>query len=199
MTTTPKVEKKKTIPLTRLLRITIGTSIIIMAIIYLLLIVAGKLPQLQRIDAITLVTVVAALIVGFIFLAPETITRIKILQIQGFKLEMLEKIKEKQAEQEDKLEDIKLLLPLLLSNNERKHLINLWEGKTKDYSGSHALRSELRRLRGVKLLKSFTNRHIAELKDDPNQKYDISTVVELTFLGKQWAKKIREIEDAEKE
>jgi hypothetical protein len=192
-------EERKQTDILRPIRKVIGISIILMAIVYLILIVAGRLPQLQRIDAISLITVVAALLLGLLFIAPEALARIKILQIQGFKLEMLEKIKEKQAEQDDKLDDIALVLPLLLSKAERKHLVNLSEGKTKDYQGSHAVRSELRRLRSVRLIRSLPDRHISELKDDSPEKFDIANILQLTNLGKRWVKKIKDIEEAEKE
>ena len=195
----PDAENRKPMAFISLIRKIIGISIILMAIVYLILIVAGRLPQLQRIDAISLVTVIAALVLGLVFIAPETLARIKILQVQGFKLEMLEKIKEKQAEQDDKLDDITLILPLLLSNEERKHLVNLSLGKTKYYPGNQAVRSELRRLRTMKLIRSLPDRRIAELKDNSPEKFDIASIVELTALGKRWVKKIKEIDDAEKE
>ena len=57
-----------------------------------------------------------------------------------------------QQQQSAQLKDIELILPILLPKKERKHLTNLAEGKTAGYKGNHEMRSELRRLRSLKLI-----------------------------------------------
>jgi hypothetical protein len=47
--------------------------------------------------------------------------QLKSLSFGGYKLEMLERVREKQARQEDQIEDINLMLPLLIAANERVH------------------------------------------------------------------------------
>jgi hypothetical protein len=121
--------------------------------------------------------------------------QLKSLSFGGYKLEMLERVREKQARQEDQIEDITLMLPLLIAANERVHLINLAEGRTKDYKGNHALRSELRRLRFLKLIRMCPDQHVGYMKDGLS--FDLAAYVELTDLGKRWVKRIQQIEKAE--
>jgi len=121
--------------------------------------------------------------------------QLKSLSFGGYKLEMLERVREKQARQEDQIEDITLMLPLLIAANERVHLINLAEGRTKGYKGNHALRSELRRLRFLKLIRMRSDQHIGYMKDGLS--FDLAAYVELTDLGKRWVKRIQQIEQAE--
>ncbi len=121
--------------------------------------------------------------------------QLKSLSFGGYKLEMLERVREKQARQEDQIEDITLMLPLLIAANERVHLINLAEGRTKGYKGNHALRSELRRLRFLKLIRMRSDQHIGYMKD--GLFFDLAAYVELTDLGKRWVKRIQQIEQAE--
>ena len=47
---------------------------------------------------------------------PQTLKRVK---LSGFELEMLARVREKQAEHQDQLDGIRLILPLLLPDDER--------------------------------------------------------------------------------
>lgn len=88
-----------------------------------------------------------------------------------------------------KTSDLKLLLPFLIPESERKHLFNIADGKTKGYKGGGTLRTELRHLRSIGLIRKHTDRHIGELKSDGV--YDIAQVLELTDLGQQWVATLR--------
>jgi hypothetical protein len=121
--------------------------------------------------------------------------QLKSLSFGGYKLEMLERVREKQARQEDQIEDITLMLPLLIAANERVHLINLAKGRTTGYQGNHALRSELRRLRFFKLIGMRPDQHVGYMKDGLS--FDLAAYVELTDLGKRWVRRIQQIEKAE--
>jgi len=57
-----------------------------------------------------------------------------------------------------------LLLPLVLTEAEGKHLKNLAENAT-DYTGSHAVTSELRKLRAMGLVHNLPDQHIGCMKD----------------------------------
>ena len=123
-------------------------------------------------------------------------SRFKRLELQGFKLEMLEKVKDKQAQQEERLDDIALMLPLLFPERERAHVLSLAAAGPRPYKGSHDVRVELRRLRSIGLLRTRPSHHIGELKDDAE--VDLATLVELTPLGVQWSRRLKEIEATEK-
>jgi hypothetical protein len=85
-------------------------------------------------------------------------------------------------------QDLGLLLPVLIPEPEQKHLLNIADGKTKGYRGGSSVRSELRHLRSIGLIRKHADRHIAELKSDGV--YDLADIVELTDLGRQWVAKL---------
>ena len=86
-------------------------------------------------------------------------------------------------------QDPGLLLPVLIPEPEQKHLLSIADGKTKGYKGGGSLRSELRHLRSIGLIRKHADRHIAELKSDGV--YDLADIIELTDLGRQWVAKLR--------
>jgi hypothetical protein len=85
-------------------------------------------------------------------------------------------------------QDLGLLLPVLIPEPEQKHLLNIADGKTKGYRGGSRVRSELRHLRSIGLIRKHTDRHVAELKS--GGVYDLADIVELTDLGRQWVAKL---------
>ena len=138
-----------------------------------------------RLDNTTLLYLIVS--GGFLLLR-----QIKTFNFGDIKLEMLEKVSERQVQQEEKLDDLDLILPLLLPEKERKHLINLDEGNTKEYKGNKNLRDELRRLRSIGLI-SMKKGYIADIKYGTT--INLADYVELTSLGRRWTKRIAEIED----
>jgi Predicted nucleotide-binding protein containing TIR-like domain len=86
-------------------------------------------------------------------------------------------------------QDLGLLLPVLIPEPEQKHLLNIADGKTKGYKGRGTLRSELRHLRSMGLIKKHAARYIGELKSEGV--YDLADIIELTDLGRQWAARLR--------
>lgn len=176
----------------------IVVAVIILAVLtYTVAVVAGYLPSERRIDTANLAVITLAIICVFLLLNPGIFERLKMFEVSGFKLEMLESVKEQQAEQQSKLEDIALILPLLLPKAEQKHLLNLAGNKTADYKGNSALRSELRRLRTIGLVKSLPKVAIGQIKD--NAEIDLAEYVGLTMLGERWVQRIIDIEKAEGE
>ncbi len=120
---------------------------------------------------------------------------VRSLSFGGYKLEMLERVRERQARQEDQIEDIKLMLPLLLPKSELAHLVNLAQGHTAGYHGNHALRAELRRLRTFGLISMHPNQQVGTMKDGST--FDLASYVELTDLGQRWVRKIQKIEKSD--
>jgi hypothetical protein len=139
----------------------------------------------QGLDQTTLLYLVVA---GGLLLFKQ----VKTFSMGQLKFEMIEKIRERQDKQEERLADIALILPLLLPENEVKHIKNLFARTTGGYTGSHAVRTELRRLASIGLLSRKTDHSIADMKD--NTKLDLGGIVELTDLGRRWAARIQEIE-----
>ena len=86
-------------------------------------------------------------------------------------------------------EDMGLMLSVLIPEPEQKHLLNIASGKTKGYKGRGSLRSELRHLRSIGLIRKRADRHLGELKSEGV--YDLADILELTDLGRQWVAKLK--------
>jgi Predicted nucleotide-binding protein containing TIR-like domain len=86
-------------------------------------------------------------------------------------------------------QDMKLVLSVLIPEPEQKHLLNIAEGKTKGYRGGSTLRSELRHLRSIGLIRKHPDRNIGELRSEGV--YDLADILELTNLGRQWVLKLK--------
>jgi hypothetical protein len=177
------------------MRAAVAVLLIVFVSLYLLAFVLGWIKEGNKIDAVHLALIVLTGVIAVALVQPQAFERLKRLKLSGFELEVLEEVKEKQAAQEDQLEDIRLILPLLLPQADRKHLSNLELKTTADYQGNHGLRAALRRLRSMRLVRMKTDRYIAEMKD--GGAYDLADFVELTALGQRWVKRLREIEDTE--
>ena len=176
----------------RSLRITMATLLVLLVLLYSVGVVGGWINAGSRIDAVHLALIVLTGVVAIALVRPQTLERLKRLKLSGFELEMLARVQEKQAEHQDQLDDIRLILPLLLPDDERKHLLNLQTGETRAYRGSHTLRTELRRLRSMRLVQMKPDRHVSELKD--GGAFDLADFLELTKIGQRWITRVREIE-----
>jgi hypothetical protein len=86
-------------------------------------------------------------------------------------------------------QDLGLVLSVLIPEPEQKHLLNIADAKTKGYKGGGSVRSELRHLRSIGLIRKHAGRNIGELKSDGV--YDIADILELTDLGRQWVAKLK--------
>src|SRR5262249_58223936 len=121
--------------------------------------------------------------------------QVKALSFGDYKLEMLERVRERQARQESRLDDIALIVPLLFPTADRQHLLNLYRKQTGQYEGGPWVQQELRRLRTSGLIRSKPDRHIRELRY--GVRFDLADYVELTPLGERWAKRLAEMAAAE--
>ncbi|MFL6260567.1 MAG: hypothetical protein ACJ76Y_12705 [Thermoanaerobaculia bacterium] len=178
-------------------RIVWAVLIGMLATIYTGLVVLGMLPKDHQIDAVHLALIALSVFCIALLLSPEISERLKILEVKGFKIEMLEEVKERQAQQESRLEDIALMLPLLLPETERNHLRNLAQGTTLKYKDRDSLKVDLRRLRSIGLIRSRSGQAIGDIPHD--SLFDLAAFVELTELGKRWVKRIQDIERFERE
>jgi hypothetical protein len=164
----------------------------LLALAYTIGVLAGFIPESHKIDAIGLAIIALAIVVVTMLVRPDVLERLKLLELTGFRLEMLERVKERQERQENQLEDISLILPLLFPATERKHILNLDQRNTTGYRGHGMLRAELRRLRSITLIEMRNNRHVGDMRDGLT--FDLADYVKLTPLGERWAKRIKEIE-----
>jgi hypothetical protein len=162
--------------------------LIALIIIYTGSVVTGRIPPERRIDVPALAVITFTIIFIFLLKNPGIFERLKIFEVSGFKLEMLEK---KQLEQEN---IIALILPLLLPKPLQDHLLNLANRTTADYKGGDALREELKRLRTAGLIRSLPDKNIGHLED--GKTVNLAEYVALEPLGERWVERIREVEQA---
>lgn len=164
-----------------------ATLILILVSAYTIAIIAG-LPKERRIDATALGIIGIAALAATILFRPDVLERVTHFEVAGWKVE----IEKRQQKQDQQLNDIQLILPVLLPDAERKYLLNLAAGNTGDYKGSHELRTQLRRLRSLKLIRMQPNKEVGMMTND--LAVDIGEFVELTELGQRWVDRIKEIE-----
>lgn len=174
------------------LRLFFAVVLAISSLYYTVLVVTGQIPESQQLSATHVALLVFVTIGVVLLISPQSLSRLRLLELSGFRLE-LERVMDKQNKQGQALDTISLVLPLLLPETERAHLVNLAEGRTENYQGGHALRSELRRLRSLGLLVMTGKGYVAELKGD--KRFDLADYVELTDLGKRWANQISRLEE----
>jgi hypothetical protein len=175
-----------------LLAIIIGVS----AVLYTLGVVFGGISMDRRIDTTNLLILGLATLIVILLVKPDIFEHLKRFKLAGFELE-LEKIKRSQELQQDQLEAIKLLLPLVLQKAETVHLLNLHQAKTTNYAGSEAVRWELRHLATLELIDRIEGKRIQDLKD--NLKFDLADQVRLTPFGLSLAEKLEAIAKAKLE
>ncbi len=178
-------------PLSKI-RVVIAILGMLLALTYAVGIVSGYIPQNRRIDAVSLGALALIAVVILVALRPDQAERFKLFEISGFKIEMLESVRRRQAEQAIQLQDMSDMLPLLLPTHERTHLCNLATNTPITYQGNHNLRSELRHLRSFELIKMRPDKTVGAMKDGTS--FDLRDFVELTELGKRWAKRIVDID-----
>lgn len=189
--------KFHTVGLGRIISICLAVSILLLTVAYSIAVVTRGIPNDQRIDSVQFGMLIFMTVIVILLLKPNVLDRLGRLEVSGFKLEMLERVKEKQVEQQEVLESINLMLPLLLPETERKHLFNLSRGKTKGYDGRSSMRAELRRLRSIGLVRCREGKHIGDMKS--GNRWDLADFVELTPQGEKWLHLIERIEKSDSE
>ena len=175
------------------LRLLVAVVLAIAGLSYTVFVLTGHIPESRQLSATHLALLVLVAIGVVLLISPRSLRRLKLLELSGFKLELLERVRERQIEQAEALDAISLVLPLLLPETERAHLVNLSEERTEGYQGGHVLRKEVRRLRSVGLLKMTGKGYAKELTSD--KRFDLADYVELTDLGQRWAHQISRLEE----
>jgi hypothetical protein len=181
----------------------VAAGVIVIAVLaYILALVLGELPEKAHIDfAAIVLMIVGAASVALLFTPRwaaklvEALPRVRAVQIASLKVE-LEALQARQDEQGSSLALLQLLAPLVITDPERKHLLNLHYRRGAGYRGNHAVRSELRRLRYLKLIDN--KKPIGSAED--GSLFDLAELVQLTRLGTKWAEQLevmKRLEDLE--
>lgn len=177
-------------PLTRL-RIAMAAAIVLLLAAYTGAVLEGKIPADRKIDTSHLALLALGAVSVLIVCYPRMFSRVQSFEVAGVKASF-ESLLAAQARQQTELDLIRFVLPLLLPEMERKHLLNLSSSATKGYKGNTAVRGELRRLRSMGLIRMQPEKSIHDIKD--NLEVDLSLFVGLTPLGQRWVERIEEFE-----
>jgi hypothetical protein len=164
-------------------RSVIAVAILLAVAVYVVRIVAYGMDEKHRLTGADAAIVVVGILIGAILMQPQLLENIKHFKLGSIEFE-LQHLQRKQEKQQADLDGVRLALTLLVQESERGRLRKLKSGDTKDTIGSHELRTDLRRLRTLRLVQSVGERKIAELKD--GQKLDLKNIVELTEDGKNY-------------
>jgi hypothetical protein len=116
-----------------------GIAVLMLVGLYTLAVLLGLKPE-RRIDATTLGIIGLGVLIAAVLFRPDIVDRISHVEIAGWKVE----IEKKKKKQDRQLQDIEIILAILLTEAEQKHLLNLAGNNTANYDGSHILRTELR-------------------------------------------------------
>jgi hypothetical protein len=177
-------------------RYILAYALAFLVLAYLILLVVGWIPKDGKIDFPTIILLVVTGLGVATLINPgaqqsivEIFGRVRSFQIASMRFELNE-IRAQQIDQSARLEILGLLLPLILTAAERSHLKNLYHDMTTNYVGNSNLRTELRRLRYLTLLRN-PREPIDTAKD--GRTFDLRELVELTPLGRMWAKQIEEM------
>jgi hypothetical protein len=163
----------------------------VIALGYLGAVVTGVVSQGERLQplelSVFLVVALVVLLVSFPHFA-DRLESVKVAKLFEFELAQ---VRMQQTENKIQLDSITFIVPLLIPEAKRRHLINLLDKKTA-YQGSKLLRTELRDMRAAQLIRSHTGKTVHEISDDRD--VDLSDYVELTDVGTFWAKESQQLE-----
>jgi hypothetical protein len=155
--------------------------------VYTLAVILGLISDAHRIDAIGLALIAIAAVVVVALVRPESLREIKLFELGGIKVELRD-LRRAQSDQQSGLDGVRVVLSILLPETEQAHLVNLLHGKTQSYEGGFAVRTELRHLRSLNLLRMRSGHTVEELRGD--KVVNLDDYVQLTEVGRKSAEMI---------
>jgi hypothetical protein len=150
-------------------------------------IVLGLIPESRRLDTTSIVLLIVAGVVALLIVNPSAIEALSSVSVGSFKAEFAQ-LRSEQAAQRQQVDSISAVLALLLTEGEQDYLLRLGQGQTDQLTGSHDLRTDLRKLRGMRLLQMTKDamgkdKTVASIADGMN--VDLADFVNLTDLGRR--------------
>ena len=155
---------------------------------YTIALITGAIKDVNKIDLADLGLIALATLLVVALVNPGMLQRISIFQVGSIRLE-LSQIAQRQSDQQEALDGVRVVLGMLLPEPEQTHLVNLLNDKV-PYQGGYPMRMELRHLRSLGLIRVRSSRTVEELRS--NMHFDLSDYVRLTDLGQKSAQLIKE-------
>jgi hypothetical protein len=162
----------------------------LLLVAYIAAILSGTISASRQLTIADLIVVVITVIAIGIVIWPESLRNIQELGIGGLSVKMrgqMRDLQDTQRNHQKQLDQLRFTLYLLVTDNERTHLENLYKGATAHYRRNEWLQSELRRLRTIGLITS--KRFIFEMPDE----FDLGDWVALTARGDEYLRRWTEL------
>jgi hypothetical protein len=184
----------------RALRMLIAVIIALLVVGYTVAVLAGLVEPTHQLSITSVVLLALAGGVIVVLVHPEALQVISSLSAGGIRID-LEKVQDRQEtlarRQEDQLQLLEEIFPLLLPDNVLKHLQNLEASErgliTRPYHGNNAVREELRQLRYMHLIEVQPSRKgIGDIKD---VEFVLPEYVRLRPEGRHWIKRAQELQE----
>lgn len=190
-----KMSKKETSSLP-LYRWVLTTLIFLLVAGYTIALITGAIKSANKVDAVDLGLIALAGLFIVALVNPEVLQRIRIFEVGSIRFE-LQQITKKQSDQQEALDGVRMVLSMLLPESEQNHLVNLLIDKVSRYGGGYPMRTELRHLRSLGLIRMRSDHTVEEMRS--NMVFDLSDYVQLTDLGQKSAQWINDARAAKKE
>ena len=110
-------------------RVALSLGIVALVLAYSVGVISGLIIDARKIDATHFTLIVVAAVIATLILRPDLVERLRKFKFMALELE-LEQVKQKQTAQQELIQDIRMVLPLLIPEAEKLHLYNLAEKKT---------------------------------------------------------------------
>lgn len=182
----------------RTLRGLIAAIIAVLVVGYTVAVITGMVAPSRQLSAPSIILLALAGGAIAVMIRPEALQAISSLSAGGVRVD-LRKVQNVQVElakrQEDQLQLLQEIFPLLLPDNVLKHLQNLEASERgrelSSYNGGDSVREELRRLRYMHLI-AVAPPHKG-IGDIPNGKFALPAYVRLTQQGAHWIERAQEL------
>jgi len=172
----------------RSIRWMLSALILLLVAGYTIALITGAIKDVNKIDLADLGLIALATLLVVALVNPGMLQRISIFQVGSIRLE-LSQIAQRQSDQQEALDGVRVVLGMLLPEPEQTHLVNLLNDKV-PYQGGYPMRMELRHLRSLGLIRVRSSRTVEELRS--NMHFDLSDYVRLTDLGQKSAQLIKD-------
>jgi hypothetical protein len=163
------------------LRSLIAVVALLAVFLYAAGIISGRIKPEHKLDVADTAVLALGVLSSAILFRPQLLTHLKHLKVGSLEFE-LQQLQQKQERQQAELDGVHMALTLALQPRERAILRKLQQGETQNETGSHDLRTDLRRLNALGLTRKIGS--ISEIKD--GQKVNLEEKVALENLGKDY-------------
>ncbi len=171
------------------LRYALALLIAVAGAAYTVALVLGHVPHPLDTSALLFLLLIGVTLVILVY--PNAFSRVKYLGVGKFRME-LDDIRREQHLQRHTVDSIASVLPLLMTEAERKLLLDLGRSAWRGREAAPAVRSQLRQLRDMRLLKM--RRKEDTIHGIPAGPVDLLDFVKVTEMGNNFVRELERIE-----